>query len=244
MFSFSIPSISSEIPSFPQHLLVIDDDVRLRDLLTKYLEEHSFIVSSVQNTREAKTLLESVAFDLIILDIMMPEENGFEFCEHLRHRKDLTPILFLSARGEVDDRLEGFEKGGDDYLSKPFEPKELLFRVKALLRRIHMRAPDLSAHLKHEVRFGEFMFNLESHELMRGEETLTLTEVERKILMLLLSTPREFHSRENLAQAVSFGASPRSIDVQIVRLRRKLEKNPKYPRYLQTMRHKGYVFIP
>lgn len=245
-FSFFLPeNVSKEDFLMPDHLLVVDDDMRLRDLLFKYLQENGFVVTQAQNAEEAINLLNDIKFDLIILDIMMPGKTGFELCDHLRHRKNAVPILFLSARGEVNDRLEGFEKGGDDFLPKPFEPKELLLRLHSILRRGRpLPEKEMKISSPKRFMFGDFLFDLETLQLTENKNRISLTEVERKILRCLLETPKECHSRESIAEKVSLGASARSIDVQIVRLRRKIEKDPKFPRYLQTIRHKGYVFIP
>lgn len=228
---------------YPQHLLVVDDDARLRDLLSKYLQEHGFVLSVARDVQGALDLLKEISFDLIVLDVMMPGQSGFDLCEKLRLSHTTTPILFLSAKVEVDDRLLGFEKGGDDYLPKPFEPKELLLRIKALLRRTSQGfLPSLKPN--NVIEFGTFSFDLHSGYLTNLNHPIPLTEVERKILIILTKTPYVFHTRDNLAEKVSLGASSRSIDVQIVRLRRKIEEDPKLPRYLQTIRHKGYVFVP
>lgn len=227
-----------------RHILIVDDDERLRELLYQYLQEQGFMVTQAQNTQEALEFMENLKFDLIILDVMMPGQNGFDFCTHLRAQKEMTPILFLSARGEIGDRLEGFGRGGDDFLPKPFEPKELLFRIHAILKRSTKHEENASLEGDQKLHFGEFTFDLSNSRLTKKTEIIPLTEVERKILARLLLTPKIYHSRESLAQEVSIGASARSIDVQVVRLRRKIEKDPKFPRYLQTMRHKGYVFIP
>lgn len=243
LFSFPVEPFKKETLSFPQYILVVDDDARLRDLLFKYLQEQGFVVSQAQSAQEALIFMEHLEVDLVVLDIMMPGQNGFEFCEQVRKRNNFVPILFLSARGDVQDRLEGFERGGDDYLPKPFEPKELLFRIQAILRRKKGQKSEQNRKDK-KIYFGDFSLDLENFQLMKEENPIALTEVERRIMALLFSTPGVVHTRESLAQEVSLAASPRSIDVQIVRLRRKLEKDPKFPRYLQTVRHKGYVFIP
>lgn len=235
--------LENEPYKYPEHILVVDDDERLRDLLSKYLQEQGFILSVACDVQEALNLLEDITFDLIVLDVMMPGQSGFDLCEKLRHKNTFLPILFLSAKAEVEDRLLGFEKGGDDYLPKPFEPKELLFRIQALLKRAHGTLP-FSQKATKVIEFGTFSFDCKAGRLTNSGDSVPLTEVERKILCLLLDTPHISHTRHDLANSVSLGASARSIDVQIVRLRRKIEKDPKFPRYLQTIRHKGYVFIP
>ncbi|MBS0185508.1 MAG: response regulator [Proteobacteria bacterium] len=245
-FSFFLPeNVSKKDILSPHHLLVVDDDMRLRDLLFKYLQENDFVVAQAQNAEEALNLLDQIKFDLIVLDIMMPGQTGLELCDHLRDLNNTVPILFLSAQGEVNHRLEGFEKGGDDFLPKPFEPKELLLRIHSILRRGRpLVQKEINISSPKRLMFGEFLFDLETLQLTENKKRIPLTEVERKILRCLMETPKECHTRESIAQKVSLGASARSIDVQIVRLRRKIEKDPKFPRYLQTIRHKGYVFIP
>ena len=229
----------------PSHLLVVDDDERLRDLLFKYLTENGFVVTQASDAEAARDLMASLEFDLVVLDVMMPGQTGFEFCDSVRQNKNPVPVLFLSARGEVNDRLEGFERGGDDFLPKPFEPKELLLRIHSILKRKNIiPQQEVRSSSLNRVNFGGFLFDLETLQLTEDEKNIPLTEVERKILKRLVSSPKICHTRESLAEEVSLGASERSIDVQVVRLRRKIEKDPKFPRYLQTMRHKGYVFIP
>ena len=242
-FTFESPSITQKDIQYPKHLLVVDDDERLRELLSKYLQEQGFILTVARDAQEALDFLEEIAFDLIVLDVMMPGQSGVDLCEKLRKTNNLVPILFLSAKVELDDRLLGFEMGGDDYLPKPFEPKELLLRIHALLRRSSPGLP-LTQKINKLIEFGPFSFDSSAGQLTNSGNSVPLTEVERKILYLLLETPHVPHTRDNLAQEVSLCASARSIDVQIVRLRRKIEKDPKFPRYLQTIRHKGYVFVP
>lgn len=228
------------------HVLVVDDDRRLRDLLSQYLSENGVIVSIAPGPQEAKNLMERVCFDMVILDVMMPHESGFEVATWMRGHNFLAPILFLSAKGEIDDRLKGFECGGDDYLPKPFAPKELVARTNALLRRgSAAQNGNTSGNIESgEITFGTCSFKLRTSILMQNDQEVVLTQVERQILKELLLSPHIPLSRDFLAEKVSQGANARSIDVQLVRLRRKVEKDSKHPRYLQTCRNKGYVFIP
>jgi two-component system phosphate regulon response regulator OmpR len=236
---------SKLLESFPPHILVVDDDARLRALLDQYLTEHGYLAHDAAHAEEAREALKYIAFDLIVLDVMMPGDTGFQLCQEMRAQGLATPILFLSAKTEVQDRIEGLELGGDDYLSKPFEPKELLLRIQSLLRRSQSAAPSVpSSDTKERVQFGQFTFYVAQEDLKKDRQRIALTEVERKLLRLLLENPNVPQSRESLATAISGDINPRSIDVQIVRLRRKVEEDPKFPRYLQTIRHQGYAFIP
>lgn len=224
----------------PPHLLIVDDDDRLRELLETYLEQEGFVVTTAESSFKAQEVIKEIFFDLYILDIMMPGQTGYELCEVIR-TQDETPILFLTAKGEIEDKLQGFEKGADDYLQKPFEPRELIARIQALLRR--RGAPKVSETLK-DISFGDFIFNLKTEILYQKGQQVFLTETEKKLLKIFLLNPFLPQSRENLVSFFSETISPRSVDVQVVRLRRKIEKDPRRPRYLQTNRHKGYVFIP
>ncbi len=224
----------------PPHFLVVDDDSRLRELLEKYLEQEGFIVTTAEDAFEAQEIIKEMRFDLFILDVMMPGKTGYELCETIREQ-DRAPILFLTAKGEIEDKLQGFEKGGDDYLQKPFEPRELIARIQALLKRSKVQEPTGKSK---DISFGEFTFNFTTEILYQEEQQVFLTETEKKLLKIFLQNPFVPQSRESLVNFFSETISPRSIDVQIARLRRKIEKDPKRSRYLQTNRHKGYVFIP
>ncbi len=232
-------------PPIP-HVLVVDDDQRLRELLSKYLSENGVIVAVASGAQEAKSIMERLVFDLVILDVMMPGESGFEVASWMREGAISSPLLFLSAKGEVSDRLEGFNRGGDDYLPKPFDPAELVARMNALLRRGQEQKTPKAPSKKNAdlIQFGSHSFNTKTLILSKSNKEVLLTHVERHILKELLMAPHEPLSRDSLAEKVSEGASARSIDVQIVRLRRKIEENRKHPRYLQTSRNKGYMFIP
>ncbi len=215
-------------------LLVIDDDTRLRSLLGRFLEENGFNISLAKDTAEARELMQNNNFDLLIVDVMMPNENGVEFTTSIR-QNSRVPVVMLTARGEFEDRIKGLEAGADDYLQKPFEPKELLLRINNILRRIDSRptAPNICS-------FGDFSFNLVESRLKKGENFIHITDSEAKILNILCREKGNPVSRERLS-ALFGGIDDRSIDVQITRLRKKIETNPKQPHYLQTVRNLGYV---
>ncbi len=221
------------------HVLVVDDDRRLRQLVSSYLGKNGYRVTAVASAAEARSRLAGLAFDLVVLDVMMPGENGFDFAESLRETSDI-PILMLTARGEASDRVRGLEAGVDDYLAKPYEPKELLLRIGSILRRSRSQTPPPSD--EPSSRFGPFVFHAERGELRRGEDFIRLTERERDILRTLLATPGVSVSRELLAGPGAAGQE-RAIDVQITRLRRKIEADPANPLYLQTARGAGYKLV-
>ncbi len=229
------------------HLLVVDDDTRIRELLSSYLANHEFRVSAAGNASEARAKMKSIAFDLIILDIMMPGESGLELSQSLRDEAEQKngfriPILFLSALASAQDRIRGLMAGGDDYLSKPFEPQELLLRIQSILRR---QSP--KDQMPDDVSFGEFSFNLQRGHLRKGDAIVHLTTRETEMLRILASRLGEPVSRQDLAQqSASKGKTEhtqntRGVDVQINRLRAKIEDRPTRPIYLQTVRAKGYV---
>jgi two-component system phosphate regulon response regulator OmpR len=220
------------------HILVVDDDTRLRGLLHRYLSEQGFRVTTAESAGEARRKLESLTFDLLVVDIMMPGESGLDLTQALR-RDSRVPILLLTAMSETEDRIEGLTRGADDYLTKPFEPRELVLRINAILRRVPQEtAPPAT------VQFGAFTFDLSRGELRRGPETVRLTEVETALLSALARQPGEVLSREALREESAVGAGTRTVDVQMTRLRRKIEDDPKYPRYLRTVRGSGYVLMP
>ncbi len=222
----------------PPHILVVDDDDRLRELLAKFLHENGFLVATASDTADARAKLAGLEFDLIVLDVMMPGESGLEFCEELR-RKSAVPILMLTAMGEPGDRIAGLERGVDDYLGKPFEPRELLLRVRSILRRVPVTpvAPT-------EVHMGDVMFDPGREELRRGGQPVRLTSVEVALLKALAERPGEVLSRDELFERTGAGGGGRAVDVQVTRLRRKIEPDPRLPRYLQTVRGRGYVLRP
>jgi two-component system phosphate regulon response regulator OmpR len=218
------------------HLLVVDDDRRIRALLQKFLTSQGFRVTTAESAADARGKLRSFAFDLIILDVMMPGENGVDFARSLREESDV-PILMLTARAEIEDRVAGLEAGVDDYLSKPFETRELLLRVASILRRAQPRvAPKAQTT---SVKFGPFVFLVERGELRQGEEVVRLTDREREMLILLARADGDSVSREALAGGGGVG-NERTVDVQVNRLRRKIEKDPANPLHLQTARGSGY----
>jgi two-component system phosphate regulon response regulator OmpR len=220
------------------HVLVVDDDRRIRELLSTYLRRHGYRVTIAAGAEEARAYLDSLTFEIIVLDVMMPGENGFDFAASLR-RTSQVPILMLTARAEPSDRVRGLEIGVDDYLAKPHEPKELLLRIGSILRRTKMAPPRPPAET---LRFGRFSFSLERGELRADDEVVRLTERERDMLRLLCANPGESVSRQALAGS-GVAANERTIDVQINRLRRKIEVDPANPVYLQTARGSGYRLV-
>lgn len=222
------------------HVLVVDDDRRLRDLLRRFLADNGFRVTVAGDAREARATVGSFAFDAIVLDVMMPGESGLHLAGDLRKRIE-TPILMLTAMGESEDRIAGFEHGADDYLVKPFEPRELVLRLRALLRRAARPAAPAGGD---EIRLGAFRFRLDRLELSRGDERVKLTETEARLLAALARKAGAPMSREELAAETGAEGGERAIDVQVTRLRRKLEDDPRGPRYLQTARGKGYLLLP
>ena len=223
------------------HLLVVDDDPRLRQLLRRYLTENGFRVTIAANAEEARANLVSFAFDLMVLDIMMPGENGIDLTRALRAEGQprRLPILLLTARAEPEDRVNGLEQGADDFLAKPFEPRELVLRIRNILERHAVAEPEERA-----VRFGRYRFDLGRGELFRGDSVVHLTAAEASLLSILASRAGEAVSREELSQSAQVGGNIRNVDVQITRLRRKVELDSRYPRYLHTVRGTGYVLKP
>jgi two-component system phosphate regulon response regulator OmpR len=220
------------------HLLVVDDDRRIRVLLLRFLVSEGYRVSTAESAREARAKLEGLKFDLLILDVMMPGENGFDLARAIRSTSTV-PILMLTARDEKENRIMGLEIGADDYLSKPFEPRELALRVANILKRAN---PPAAAPAE-SVRFGQFVFHLASGELRRGEEAIRLTDREREMLRVLTSNVGETVPREALA-ANGEAVGERTVDVQVNRLRRKIERDPGNPLIVQTVRGIGYRLVP
>jgi len=221
------------------HLLVVDDDTRLRALLARYLGEQDYLVTTAASAAEARARLRSLAFDLLVLDVMMPGESGVELARSLREAQSTLPILMLTARAEAEQRIAGLEAGADDYLAKPFEPRELLLRIAAILRRAQ-RPPEGPQ----PIRLGRWRFDPDRAELSAGSESVRLTDVEASLLRVLAQTPGAIVSRDDLADRSRVPINARSIDVQVNRLRRKIEPDPKLPRYIQTVRGSGYVLRP
>ena len=226
------------------HLLIVDDDERIRELLRKFLLRHGFLVTAVPDAARARKLLAGLSFDLLVLDVMMPGEDGLSLCRDLRRHLQ-TPILLLTARGETVDRILGLEAGADDYLPKPFDPKELLLRINAILRRA---APDPSPAGPKVLRLGQMRYDVERGELSREEgEPLRLTATEAGLMRILAADPGATVTRLRLIEEAGGTPSPvqeRAVDVQITRLRRKIEPDPRQPRYLQTVRGLGYRLSP
>jgi two-component system phosphate regulon response regulator OmpR len=220
------------------HILVVDDDDRLRDLLRRYLTGHGHVVITARDAADAAAKLETLAVDLIVLDVMMPGLNGLEFTRQIREKRTV-PILLLTARGASDERIAGLEAGADDYLAKPFEPRELLLRIGAVLRRTP--PPETKSSV---VRLGKWSFDPTRAELTGMAGAVRLTDVEASLLGVLAASPGQSFSREELSARSTVPVAPRSVDVQVVRLRRKIEEDPRLPRYLQTVRGEGYVLRP
>lgn len=216
-------------------ILVIDDDTRLRSLIGKFLTDNNFEVQLAKDANEAQKIIDDNVFDLLIVDVMLPNKSGIEFTNEFR-QKNSTPVIMLTARGEPDDRIKGLEAGADDYMPKPFEPKELLLRINNILKRL----PKKIITKDDFCSFGEYTFNLNDLRLKKLDNFIHLTESEAKILKILAQEIAQPISREKLSK-LSGNIDYRSIDVQITRLRRKIEVNPKQPVYLQTVRNYGYV---
>lgn len=215
------------------HLLVVDDDIRIRSLLQKYLIEQGYFVSIAKDTNQALKILQEIECNLIILDVMMPDETGIEFAKKLRDVLSIKiPIIMLTAMGQADDRINGLEVGADDYLVKPFEPKELLLRINNILK-YQSHRPEISY-------FGSFSYNFKTYCLQQNNETIFLTSSENFLLNFLLKNINIVIGREKLAQELNI--NERSVDVQIIRLRNKIETNSSRPQFLQTIRNKGYIF--
>lgn len=222
------------------HILLVDDDERLRDLLSKFLYENGFFVSTARSANHARQLMQTFSFDLMILDIMMPEEDGLSLTQFIRNspmRLKDTPLLLLTARNEVEDRIAGLSHGADDYLSKPFDPRELLLRLQAILRRSHSNESAI-------LILGDVSFDEQLNRLERDGVPIGLTTVESSLLKIFSRHRGKTLTREDLVHEYEGDLNPRTIDVQITRLRKKIEDDPKVPRYLQTVRGKGYVLIP
>ena len=220
------------------HILVIDDDTRLRALLQRYLQENGFAVSAAKDAENARMFLHQYQFNLLIVDVMMPGESGIEFLQKLR-RDSNVPAIILTAMGDTPDRIAGLEAGADDYLPKPFEPKELVLRINNILRRVPAENT-----VSHSLSLGDYVFDLDKKELMTAAgEIVHITPVEQAILCVLGAKSGQIFTREHLAELLGVNQSPRSIDVQITRLRKKIETDSKNPRYLQTVRGKGYMLL-
>lgn len=227
----------------PAHILVVDDDARLRALLQRFLTEQGFRVSTAENAAAARAALADMAFDLLVLDVMMPGETGLELTAALRAEGQEVPILMLTARGAPDDRIAGLEQGVDDYLAKPFDPRELALRIRTILRRA---APVPAApHSLSPMQIGNRWFDIERAELRGPDGIIRLTGGEAALLQALARRAGDILSREDIGEALGTpDAGERAIDVQVTRLRRKVEPDPREPRFIQTIRHRGYVLRP
>ena len=227
-------------------ILMVDDDLRMRELLQRYLTEQGFSIKTVSDAKEMALSLENEPVDLVILDLMLPGEDGLAICRRLRGEGMTTPIIMLTARGDEVDRIIGLEMGADDYLPKPFNPRELLARINAVLRR-HEHSPNAVTTNESTFSFGEFVFDAATRSLTRNDMNITITSGEFALLKVFTEHPRQPLSRDRLMQLArgrELDVFDRSIDVQVSRLRRLIEPDPAHPRYLQTMWGFGYVFIP
>jgi two-component system phosphate regulon response regulator OmpR len=222
---------------YPPHILVVDDDTRLRSLLKKFLRENGYMVSAAANAAEARRQMDALTFDLLVVDVMMPGENGYALTKTIR-ATSAVPILMLTAMGEATDRIKGLELGVDDYMAKPFEPKELVLRIGSILRRAPPHAPERS---KTELKFGSCRYDLARKQLLSDGAPVHLTIAETELLHMLAQKANEAIERSDLGVTEENGFNPRTIDVQITRLRRKIEPDPRQPRYLQTVRGTGYI---
>ena len=215
------------------HILVVDDDDRIRELVKEYLNVNGFIVSTGNSSEEAKIRLEYFKFDLIVLDVMMPGQNGFEFTKEIKKNSNI-PIILLTAKGEVENRIEGLELGADDYLGKPFEPKELLLRIKNIIKKSN------KIDLNKINKIGAARIDLNKMSILLKNKTSKINNAEKKVLLEMLTNPGKTYSRSQIGEISNINQE-RSIDVMITRLRQKIEINPKNPKYLQTIRGSGYV---
>ena len=225
----------AELAGGDAHILVVDDDDRIRTLLKRYLQERGYRVSTAPNAAKALSTLNSLAFDLLVLDVMMPGMDGFALTEAVRKQDD-TPILLLTARGEAEDRIKGLSLGADDYLAKPFEPEELVLRINAILRRARPAAAAIR-----QVAFGDWHFDIERESLSRAGDPVRLTGGEAALLAALAASAGQTVSRLSLSERT--GGGERAVDVQVTRLRRKIESDPKEPLHLQTVRGEGYRLV-
>ena len=215
------------------HILVVDDDDRIRELVKQYLNENKFLVTTAKNALDARRKIEIIKFDIIILDVMMPGESGLSLTEEVK-KNNPTPIILLTAKGEVEDRIEGLELGADDYLGKPFEPKELLLRIKNILEKTQ------KITLPKEIYVGNALINLEKLNIKIDNQTRKINTNEKKVLEKMLESPGKVFSRNDIGKTINL-SKERTVDVLITRLRQKIETNPKKPKYLQTIRGSGYV---
>lgn len=237
-----VKTISQKNLGALSHILVVDDDDRIRDLVARYLREHDFFVSTAENAAQAKDILKIAEYDALVVDVMMPGQTGMEFTQELREQgvfgKRDVPVLLLTAMGEVDDKIQGLTSGADDYLTKPFDPRELVLRLQAILR----RRPKVDVQ-DYKLRMGDWIFDPEHNELMdeENDRSVKLTDGEANLLKALGQQAGEVMERDALSESCGLDADKRTVDVQVTRLRRKLEIDSNNPRFLQTVRGKGYV---
>ena len=218
---------------FKAHILVVDDDDRIRDLVKQYLNENNYLATTAFSAEDAKKKVETIKFDLIVLDIMMPGKSGLEFTVENKD-KLYTPIILLTAKGETEERIHGLEVGADDYLGKPFEPKELILRIKNILNKTK------SKNIKRLIEFGSVKVDLSKHLIFKGKKEYKINNTEKTILEFMINSPGKSFSRDEIGKIINLDKE-RSIDVIITRLRKKIEKDPKNPKFLQTLRGEGYV---
>jgi len=215
------------------HILVVDDDNRIRELVKEYLEENGFVVTTAVNAEDAKKKLNIIKFDILILDIMMPGESGLSLTKSIK-KNNTTPVILLTAKGETSERILGLESGADDYLGKPFEPKELLLRIKNILNKTQ------KLYLPDEILIGKALINLKKLSIKMNNKNIKINPQEKKILEKMLESPGKIFSREDIGKIINI-SKERTIDVMVTRLRQKIESNPKNPKYLQTIRGSGYA---
>ena len=218
---------------FKAHILIVDDDDRIRDLVKEYLSQNDYLVSTAKDSNDAFNKTKIIKFDLIVLDIMMPGQTGLEFTQEYRN-KIKTPILLLTAKGEPSERIEGLEVGADDYLTKPFEPKELILRINNILKKTQ------SLGIKRVIEFGNIKIDLRKQFIYKNDLSIKINNTEKMILEKMINTPGKIYKREEIADLINLDKE-RSIDVIVTRLRKKIEESPKNPKYLQTIRGEGYV---
>ena len=218
---------------FKAHILIVDDDDRIRDLVKEYLSQNDYLVSTAKDSNDAFNKTKIIKFDLIVLDIMMPGQTGLEFTQEYRN-KIKTPILLLTAKGEPSERIEGLEVGADDYLTKPFEPKELILRINNILKKTQ------SLEIRRVIEFGNIKIDLRKQFIYKNDLSIKINNTEKTILEKMINTPGKIYKREEIADLINLDKE-RSIDVIVTRLRKKIEESPKNPKYLQTIRGEGYV---
>ncbi len=230
-----------------QKILVVDDDLRIRSLLERFLKEQNYQVRTAADAEQMDRFLERENYHMLVLDLMLPGEDGLSICKRLRSNDNMIPIIMLTAKGDEVDKIIGLELGADDYLAKPFNPRELLARIKAVMRRRIVEVPGAPSAEEKIITFGEFTLNLATREMHQNDEVINLTSGEFAVLKSLVTHPRKPLSRDklmNIARGRDYSALERSIDVQVSRLRRLLEIDPAKPRYIQTVWGVGYVFVP